>query len=173
MDYQFISIPSLNKPKLYPIKERGINMETAKTNKKQINKTNRIKKYSEELIKRFFDGRSKPDAGDCFYCQGLAGSIKKEVFQTIEMKDGKIEVKPGIPGINPEHIESHLKEKYYVGSLVIAALIPNKDKLNSRDMHNIQTALNDPELKYIWVEITYKKIVPIVEQWIKKELGME
>jgi len=79
----------------------------AKSNKSSLELRKKIKQYVKDYIAEFFAGKMLyPGPGDCFYCQ----------FDFTNQKTGKIE------NPNTEHIISHIKEKYYVPSLLVKAI---------------------------------------------------
>jgi hypothetical protein len=143
---------------------------------KELNRcVNKIQRFSRELVKRFFDGRSIPGPGDCFYCQFHAGSEHTAhiQMQTGKLVDGKLEL---TDGVDHSCIKSHLDEKYYVGSLVIAALNWNEDigvyGLAPIDKHNIACALNpDSGHKPFSFGMTHDRVTRIVKRYIKSQLG--
>jgi hypothetical protein len=150
--------------------------EFSKEQEKKMNKeVNRINRYSKELVKRFFDGRAIPGPGDCFYCQFHAGSEHTAhiQMQTGKLVDGKLEL---TDGVDHSCIQSHLDEKYYVGSLVIAALNWSENinvyGLAPIDKHNIACALNpDSGHKPFSDDMTHDRVTRIVKRYIKSQLG--
>ena len=154
---------------------KSIEICDKKKEKQLTKKVNKINRFSRELVKRFFDGRSIPGPGDCFYCQYHAGSehTAHVKMQTGKLVDGKLEL---TDGVDHNCIQSHLDENYYVGSLVIAALNWNENigvyGLAPIDKHNIAVALNpDTEHKSFAEDYTHRRVTLIVKRYIKSQLG--
>lgn len=83
----------------------GVTKIIPKAEKANSKKIKAIANYCKAYIEKLFSGNmEKPGAGDCFYCQM---EFKNEKGETVSLKS--------------DHIALHIKEKYYVPSLLLQA----------------------------------------------------
>ena len=82
-----------------------------------------INKFAADFINEVIKGNvSKPDLGDCFYCQ----------MRTVEDN-----IPAGEAFENPNHLLSHIEEKYYVPSLLYRAIEVNQlSPISNSYLHN-------------------------------------
>jgi hypothetical protein len=135
-----------------------------------------IKNYINKLTSGKMD---QPGNGDCFICQFESGSENIEVGQMD--KSGKV-----TPGSNSDHLIGHMKEKYYVPSIVWNAIRsqcydsdgywgnPNMTNgLSQFDKHNISCWFNpNSEHKPMANDMTTQRVKKIMKQYFIQRLGI-
>ena len=86
------------------IRDNGEVIGAGDTPKKAISFRNKVKKYAADYAENLVNGKiEKPSGGDCWLCL---------------LKD----TKTGKPAFSGDHIQSHIKERYFVPSLVLNAV---------------------------------------------------
>jgi hypothetical protein len=123
----------------------------------------------------------KPGGGDCFYCQGESNPNCTTEFGTLSKDEGYKKLdKP-----NPDHLISHIKEKYYVPSIVWSAIRsecydsegvwgnPNMTSgLAEVDKHNISCYFNpNAGHKPMANDMTERRLKKIMKQYFIKRLS--
>jgi len=89
----------------------------------------RINRFCRDYVAALWAGKvPAPGAGDCFYCQ------MPERCYIGTVKDGKLETRQGV---HPDHLLSHMREKYYVPSLLNLAAKANPDTISRAAGHQI------------------------------------
>jgi hypothetical protein len=157
--------------------------EAEKAKRKQLRRIdNYIKAYLNELV----NYKLSISAGDCFMCQGESNPEVAEKMFIGELKDGQLETKQGI---NPDHLESHMDEKYYVPSLIMSAIRqqcydsdsqfgnPNMTYgLAEIDKHNISCWLHydnsNGEHKPFASDMTRERLQKIMKKYFINRLGI-
>lgn len=158
--------------------------EEEKAKRKQLRAMDKfIKEYLNELV----NYKLSISAGDCFMCQGESNPEFAEKMYIGELdKNGQLVTKQGI---NPDHLLSHINEKYYVPSLVMSAIRqqcydpdgqfgnPNMTYgLAPIDKHNISCWLNydDPnsEHKPFASDMTRERLQKIMKKYFINRLGI-
>jgi hypothetical protein len=140
-----------------------------------------IKVYIEKLA----SGKLKyPDLGDCFYCQGESNpEIAKKMFIGELDSSGQLVTKQGI---DSDHLLSHIKEKYYVSSIVWSAIRsqcydptgmfgnPNMTGgLAPIDKHNLSCWCNpDSENKPFSESMTTDRVKKIMKKYFINRLSL-
>ena len=133
--------------------------------KKQLKLKAKADKYCNEFIDRFFNQKiGKPSGGDCWLCC------------LTETKTGKTW---GDSDNHPDHILNHIKEKYYVPSLLHNAIQETEDNgvygLAPVDKHNIAWGFkyegweSHPPFA---LDITKKRLKMILKRYINKRIGL-
>ena len=162
-----------------PIELKPYSKKDEQKKRKQLNQIDTfIRNYLNKLTSGKMD---KPGNGDCLYCQfeltpdhGIElGTLTKDGYQ---------------PGVfdNSSHLISHMKEKYYVPSIVWNAIRsecydpdgmfgnPNMTNgLSQWDKHNISCWFHpDSEHKPMANDMTTQRVRKIMKQYFIKKLGI-
>lgn len=160
-----------------PVKLNPYNKKEEQAKRKQLKSIDTfIRNYLNKLTSGQMD---HPGAGDCFICQFEAGSENIEVGQMD--KSGNV-----TPGSNPDHLLNHMREKYYVPSIVWNAIrsecydsegIWGNPKmisgLSQFDKHNISCWFNpDSEHKPMANDLTTQRVRKIMKTYFIKRLGV-
>lgn len=119
--------------------------------KGKLNLKKQIDKYCNNFIESFINYKiSKPSDSDCWYCNILREMARPE-----------------------EHLISHMKEKYYVPSLLNNALNEYSDNLSEVDKHNIACIWYDPNKEHepIYLELSRDRIKKILNKYMYKQFG--
>jgi hypothetical protein len=137
--------------------------------KKLLKLKTKTDKYCKEFIDKFFKHEiEKPNQGDCFYCQGMV--------EQAELINGKIE----ITGMctNGDHILSHIKENYFVPTLLNNAIQWNENiglyGLAPIDKHNIAWGWKVDGWETVQpfaLDITKKRLNMLLKRYISKQIG--
>jgi hypothetical protein len=127
----------------------------------------RVFKYADDYITALFNGRvSAPGLGDCFYCQltNQEGQSMGEVFH------------------DKDHLESHIREKCYVPSLLMRALkrFPQSQCAN-HTLYEIWGGGSPPELAILrkmdpgngWHSIARDQLTKSLRRYIVDQIGMQ
>jgi hypothetical protein len=116
----------------------------------------KIKTYANAFIKKFLAGKiEKPGPGDCFYC-------------ALDWRDGNgNKVDP-----SPDHLISHMKEKYYVPSLLLKACTENRDCLSRVAQSVIAEWLSDSGSDYraLWGDVCGRQIGKALRLYMEDKL---
>ena len=166
------------------VKENSEPVQLKPYNKKDETKKRKQLKQIDTFIKNYLDkllsGKmNQPGVGDCFICQFEAGSEQIEMG-TLTKK----EYQPGV--VDSNHLISHMKEKYYVPSLIWSVIRseyydsegiwgnPNMiNGLSQYDKHNISCWFNpDSEYKPMANDMTQRRVRKAMKQYFVKRLGI-
>ena len=132
--------------------------------KKEENLRKSITKYAKDYVNALYDGKiSMPDAGDCWFCS---------------MFD-----KEGGPGSDPDHLISHIKERYYVPSLLFNALKSNgAGKAWYWDAQKLMGGSNDSQESktfgkiqggmFLTGEWGHKQFANMIRRYLRRRLGI-
>ena len=130
-----------------------------------------ITNYSKKFVSEFLAGKiPTPNQGDCFYCQfQLTGNPP---CSTAKLVDGALEV---TPGVNSDHIKSHIKSNYYVPSLFANALkeTPHLSQYDKYVIHGIWNEGRNMESNGSLVGLTNRNLVSTLSRYIRKQLGYQ
>lgn len=138
-----------------------------------------IRNYINKLTSGKMD---QPGAGDCFYCQGDSNPNCTIEFGTLSKDEGY--KKSEFP--NPDHLIKHMKEKYYVPSIIWSAIRsqcydsegvwgnPNMTSgLAQIDKHNISCWFHpESEHKPFSNDLTVMRVRKIMKQYFIQRLGI-
>ena len=143
-----------------------------------------IDTFIKNYVNKLMNGEiGAPSNGDCFMCQGESNSEMAEKMFVGELKDGQLETKQGI---HPDHLLSHIKEKYYVPSMLWSAIRsqcydstgmfgnPNMTYgLAPVDKHNISCWMNpDSEHKTMASDMTGDRIKKLMKKYFINRLSL-
>lgn len=125
-----------------------------KTKEKTFNKEKKaIKTYCEAFVTALFNGKvEKPGAGDCFYCHMVTNENK-----TL-----------GEASKNNEHIKEHIKENYFVPSLLFRALNEIPTSIMTKSV--IQSIWEKQAVKD-WEGFSKKEAIKNLYRYIMRTVG--
>jgi hypothetical protein len=162
------------------VKLKPFSKEAEKAKRKQLRQ---IDSFIKEYVNRLMNGQlGTPSAGDCFMCQGESNSEFAEKMYIGELdSNGKLVTKQGI---HPDHLLSHIEEKYYVPSMLWSAIRsqcydpdgmfgnPNMTYgLAPIDKHNISVWMNpNTEHKTMASDMTGDRIKKIMKKYFINRL---
>ncbi|GAG96516.1 unnamed protein product, partial [marine sediment metagenome] len=166
------------------IKENSEPVQLKPYSKKQEQQKRKQLKSIDTFIKNYLDKltsgqMNKPGAGDCFVCQFEAGDERIEMGTLT--KEG---YEPGVFNDHGDHLLNHMREKYYVPSIVFNAIRSEcYDKegiwgnpkmmsgLSDYDKHNISCWFN-PDLEHepFANDLTRQRVRKIMKQYFVKKL---
>jgi len=136
-------------------KVKGQEKSDPKQLKKEISKVNQ---YCKNFAKALVSGNiPAPGAGDCWFCLMVT-------------QDGKT---LGDSTKNEGHLIDHIKEKYYVPSLLTNAIKDSPGAISQYTEGIIYTAWNEPEklAERLWSDIAERQITRALKIYMKKRLG--
>ena len=164
-----------------PIQLKPYSKKDEQKKRKQLNK---IDTFIRNYINKLTSGKmNQPGNGDCFICQIESNPDNTIEFGTLSKKDGYV---PGLKP-NPDHLLNHMKEKYYVPSLMFVVLRsecyesedsvwgnPNMTGgLSQFDKHNISCWFNpNAEHKPVADDLTVRRVKKLMKQYFIKRLGI-
>lgn len=132
---------------------------------------NQIKNYSKAFIAKFIKQEiGNPGPGDCWYCMSHIPGSGIPPIDTLT-PDG---IKPGFD--ETCHIRSHIKEKYYVPSLLYNAIESQRSGLARIDEHNIAWCTKTPgwESHKPWsIDLTERRLKLLLTRYICKQMGYQ
>lgn len=165
-----------------------------KQHSKEIEKTKRIQlrhidEYIRNYLKALQQGKVKPDSGDCWICQAFNGQpIADKMFDAKVVND-QVVTTPFKDNPHCNCIQSHIDDKYYVGTLLLNAIKsefydpdpespfgnPNMTYgLAPCDKHNLSLWMN-PEYqkdhKFMAMDLTIRRMQKALKQFITKQLN--
>jgi hypothetical protein len=143
-----------------------------------------IDTFIRNYVNKLTSGKmNQPGNGDCFICQAESNPNSTIEIGTLTKEDG---YKPGI--FNSDHLLNHMREKYYVPSLMFSVLRsecydsedsvwgnPNMTYgLSQFDKHNISCWFNpdDSEHKPMADDLTVRRVKKLMKQYFIKRLGI-
>lgn len=148
-----------------------INPDDKRKEKSKRSELNRIKKFSKEFISKFINQEiGNPGAGDCWYCQSHIPGSGIPPIDTLTPEG----IKPGFD--ETDHIRSHIKESYFVPSLLYNAIESQKSGLARIDQHNIAWCTKTPgwESHEPWaIDLTERRLKLLLTRYICKQLGYQ
>lgn len=157
--------------------------------KKKRNQLRKVDNYIKKFMAKLESGKlPAPGAGDCWYCQAFNGQPIAEKMHKGEVINGQIELKPMTDKANipTDHIQSHIKENYFVPTLLWNAIKsefydpngvfgnPNMTYgLAEVDKHNISCWFNpDTEHRPFASDMTIRRLKKAMKQFIIKQLNI-
>jgi hypothetical protein len=162
-----------------PVQLKPYNKKEEQQKRKQLKAIDTfIKNYVNKLASGQMD---KPGSSDCFICQFEAGDERIEMGTLT--KEG---YKPGVFNDHGDHLLNHIREKYYVPSIVFNAILSEcydsegiwgnpkmTSGLSDWDKHNISCWFNpDSEHKPMANDMTQQRVRKIMKQYFIKRLGI-
>lgn len=147
-----------------------INPNNKNKEKSKRKKLDKVKKYSNEFIKRFINQEiDNPGPGDCWYCLSHISNSPIPPIQTIHA-DGQL-----TDGFDETgHIQSHIEESYFVPSLLYNAIESQRTRLAPIDNHNIAwcTKSSGWEKHKPWsIDLTERRLKMVLTRYLCKQLG--
>jgi hypothetical protein len=143
---------------------------TKQSLKKKVKLKSKVNDYVKQFMDKFFNHEiNRPSKGDCFYCQGMVD--KAEVINDNIVIKGKCD--------DGDHIISHIKQKYFVPTLLVNALNENEEigiyGLAPIDKHNIAYYFKEngwEETQPMMSDMTRKRLTLILKRYINKRVGL-
>lgn len=174
--------------KTFHIKKDGQLVELKPYSKTEEKAKRKQLKAIDQFIKVYVDklmnGKiGAPSAGDCFMCQGESNSEFAEKMFIGKLENGQLVTEQGI---HPDHLLSHIKQKYYVPSMLWSAIKsqcydstgmfgnPNMTSgLAEVDKHNISCWMNpDSEHKPFASDLTTDRVKKIMKKYFINRLSL-
>lgn len=149
---------------------------------KQLKKD--IRKFTDGYITALFAGEvSAPSNGDCWYClfRENAGNIKTGVLHSNGTLSNQASCGPSLNGKtlgelnnNREHLQSHIKEKYYVPSLLVRAIELFPVSQAAKHELSCKWHPDDPNAKSIsyWQDIAKDQLKKSLSRYLKRQFGL-
>jgi hypothetical protein len=166
------------------VKENSEPIELKPYSKKEEAKKRKQLRAIDTFIKAYVNKLTsgkmeQPGGGDCFYCQGESNPDCTIEFGSLSKEEGYK------PGIGSGHLLEHIRQKYYVPSIVWSAIRsecfdpdgfwgnPNMTYgLAEVDKHNISCYFNpDSEHKPFADDLTERRLKKIMKQYFIKRLS--
>ena len=163
-----------------PVELKPYSKKDEQRKRKQLSK---IDTFIRNYLNKLTNGKmNQPGNGDCFICQAESNPNSTIEIGTLTKEDGYV---PGI--FNPDHLLNHIREKYYVPSLMFAVLrsecYDSEDSmwgnpkmtggLAQMDKHNISCWFNpNAEHKPMANDLTVRRVKKLMKQYFIKRLGI-
>lgn len=136
---------------------------------------NQIKGYVGKFISKFIKQEiGNPGPGDCWYCMSHIPDSGIPPIDTITSLLYPNGIKPGFD--ETHHIKSHIKESYFVPSLLYNAIQSQLAGLAPVDNHNIAWCTKSPgwESHKPWsIDLTERRLKLLLTRYICKQMGYQ
>lgn len=128
----------------------------------------RVNKYAKDFIDRLYDGKiPMPSAGDCMYCGMREVGTNKPMGELSRTPASGVPSRPASQCAN--HIESHVKERYFVPSLLVNALEWRGSQVMKWTVGALMRGEDAPAMGGDYVR---KEITDCVRRYCYREMGM-
>ena len=124
---------------------------------KAINKQRKAcRKYAKDFTKAMFSGKvDQPGPGDCFYCGMVTVDDKQPLGEALKNKD---------------HIESHIKENYFVPSLLVNAC--KMFGVSNAAWWTIQEIWQKGKAEGCFADVGRRQIESAIRRYCYRQLGL-